>query len=96
MELPTASQVRELLDAADREFRAFIALCAFAGLRLGEAAALQVGDVDLPGRRLAVRRQVQRKNAGEVAPTSGRLLRTARARPQLRCSSTSSDLLTNR
>jgi integrase len=66
MELPTAAQVRGLLDAADRDFRAFVALCAFAGLRLGEAAALQVGDFDLPGRRLVVRRQVQRKNGGEV------------------------------
>jgi integrase len=66
MELPTPVQVRALLDAADRTFRTFVALCAFAGLRLGEAAALQVGDLDLPGRRLVVRRQVQRKSGGEV------------------------------
>jgi len=35
-----------LLAAAPDEWGAFVALCAFAGLRLGEAAALQVGDVD--------------------------------------------------
>jgi integrase len=66
MELPTALQVRALLDAADRDFRAFVALCAFAGLRLGEAAAVQVGDVDLSGRILLVRRQVQRERGGGV------------------------------
>lgn len=66
MELPTPAQVRALLDAADPAFRTFVALCALAGLRLGEAAALQVSDFDLQGRRLIVRRQVQRKAAGEV------------------------------
>jgi integrase len=66
MALPTALQVRALLDAADRDFRAFVALCAFAGLRLGEAAAVQVGDVDLSGRTLLVRRQVQRERGGGV------------------------------
>ena len=66
MELLTAGQVRSLLDGADRYFRPFIALCAFAGLRLGEAAALQVGDVDVAGRRLSVHRQVQRENGGSV------------------------------
>lgn len=34
-------------------------MCAFAGLRLGEAAGLQVGDVDFLRRTLSVRRQVQ-------------------------------------
>jgi integrase len=66
MELPTALQVRALLDAADRDFRALVALCAFAGLRLGEAAAVQVGDVDLSGRTLLIRRQVQRERGGGV------------------------------
>jgi integrase len=66
MELPSSAQVRKLLDVADREFRTFIALAAFAGLRLGEAAAIQVGDVDCTGRRLIVRRQVHRENGGGV------------------------------
>lgn len=62
MDVPTSDEVRDFLDAADPRFACFIALCAFAGLRLGEAAAVQVGDFDLPERRLVVRRQVQRAN----------------------------------
>jgi integrase len=41
MAVPTLEQVRRALDAAPREFRLFLAVCAFAGLRLGEAAGLQ-------------------------------------------------------
>jgi integrase len=66
MELPTPEQVRAFLDAADPRFRTFIALCAFAGLRLGEAAAVQAGDFNLRVRRLDVRRQVQRESAAGV------------------------------
>jgi integrase len=66
MELPTVAQVHALISAADDYFRAFVALCAFAGLRLGEAAALRVGDFDLGARRLTVRRQVQRAGGPEV------------------------------
>jgi integrase len=50
----------------DRQWRAFVALCAFAGLRLGEAAAVQVGDVDFLRRTLIVARQVQRADGGTV------------------------------
>lgn len=39
MTLPTTDQVRALLDNAADVFSAFVALCAFAGLRLGKAAA---------------------------------------------------------
>jgi integrase len=66
MELPTAAQVRDLLDVADPRFRTFVALCAFAGLRLGEAAAVQAGDYDLRVRWLQVCRQVQRESGGGV------------------------------
>lgn len=66
MTIPTVDQVRRILDAAAPEYRALIALCAFAGLRLGEAAALQVGDVDFLRREIHVRRQVQRENGGIV------------------------------
>jgi integrase len=66
MALPTAAQVRALLDAAPDRWRAFVALCAFAGLRLGEAAAVQVGDVDFLRRTLSVARQVQGANGGPV------------------------------
>ena len=66
MTLPTNEQIAGLLAAAEPPFRAFIALAAFAGLRLGETAAVQVGDVDFLGRRLAVQRQVQRAGEGGV------------------------------
>jgi integrase len=53
-------QVGAILEAADDAFEPFLALCAFAGLRLGEAAAVQVGDIDFLRKRLQVSRQVQR------------------------------------
>jgi integrase len=59
-------QVRAILDAADDRFAALFALAAFAGLRLGEAAAVQVGDLDFLHRSLRVRRQVQRAGRGAV------------------------------
>jgi integrase len=66
MRIPTPAEVRALLETADERFRPLIAVCAFAGLRLGEAAALQLGDVDFLRRTIAVRRQVQRENGGTV------------------------------
>jgi integrase len=59
-------QVRAILDAADERFATLFALAAFAGLRLGEAAGVQVGDIDFLHRNLRVRRQVQRAGRGEV------------------------------
>ena len=49
---------RQVAAVADERFRPFIALCAFAGLRLGEAAGVQLGDVDFLRRSLKVSRQV--------------------------------------
>lgn len=66
MRLPTHAQVGALMQAADPSFKTFIALAAFAGLRLGEAAALQVGDIDFLRKKLDVVRQVQRANQGSV------------------------------
>jgi integrase len=66
MVLPTPDQVRGVLAVEDTGHRARFALCAFAGLRLGEAAALQVGDVDFLGRTIHVVRQVQRETRGGV------------------------------
>jgi integrase len=66
MELPTPETVGRLLDAAAPDFRAFVGLCAFAGLRLGEASAVQVGDVNFLRRTLQVVRQAQRANGGTV------------------------------
>lgn len=59
LEIPTPEQVAAVLEAADTMFQPFIAVCAFAGLRLGEAAGLQVGDVDFLRRTVKLRRQVQ-------------------------------------
>lgn len=44
-------------------------MCAFAGLRLGEAAAVQLSDIDFLRRTLNVQRQVQRAGAGQVSIT---------------------------
>jgi integrase len=66
MTLPTGEQVAAVLGAVDGRFAALVALCAFAGLRLGEAAAVQVGDVDFLRRTLDVRRQVQRAGGTAV------------------------------
>ncbi|MFG6446464.1 tyrosine-type recombinase/integrase [Microbacterium sp. P07] len=58
MKLLSAEQVRAALEGAG-DFGAFIAVCAFAGLRLGEAAGLQLRDVNFLGRSIRVERQVQ-------------------------------------
>ncbi len=67
MRIPTVAQVGLLLAHADSRrvstrhgFRAYVALCAFSGLRKGEAAAVQVGDIDFARRQLAISRQLQR------------------------------------
>ena len=64
MEIPTADQIARLYAASEPRMRAFIALCAFAGLRLGEASAIQRQDIDFLRRSLEVRRQVQRRVGG--------------------------------
>ncbi len=66
MVLPTAAQVGAIMKGADPGFQAFVGLAAFAGLRLGEAAGLQVADIDFLRRSLDVRRQVQRAGVGFV------------------------------
>jgi integrase len=66
MTIPTPADVGALLNAADDEFRPYLALCAFAGLRLGEAAAAQAEDVDWLRRSLNVTRQVQRMTGGTL------------------------------
>lgn len=66
MNIPTPEQVGLIMAAAEPHFRTFIALCAFAGLRLGEAAAVQVGDIDFLPRQLRVTRQVQRAGGHTV------------------------------
>lgn len=58
--LPTSAQVGAILRESHDHFRAFVALGAFAGLRLGEAAALRVVDVDFGARTIRIDHQVQR------------------------------------
>ena len=64
--IPAASEVGALLSGADDKFAAFVGLCAFGGLRLGEAAALKVSDVDFIRKLIRVDRQVQRANGKQV------------------------------
>lgn len=66
MAIPAPEEVGQLMAVADERFQPFIALCAFAGLRLGEAAGVQLGDVDFLRRSLKVSRQVQRVNGGAI------------------------------
>ena len=69
MVLPSAAQVRALLDAVPARWRGYVAVCAFAGLRLGEASALRVSDVDFLRRTISVARQVQGSGAAaEIRP----------------------------
>lgn len=70
MEIPTVEQVGALLSGAEPHFRAFVSLCAFAGLRLGEAAALRLSDIDFLRRQITVSRQMRpaaAKGSFEVA-----------------------------
>ncbi|WP_028657091.1 tyrosine-type recombinase/integrase [Nocardioides sp. J54] len=75
MMIPTAEQVARARDTCpDPAFVGFVAVCAYAGLRLGEAAGLQVGDVDFLRREIRVRRQVQgqtRATTKVVPPKAG-------------------------
>ncbi|ANI41494.1 integrase [Mycolicibacterium vaccae 95051] len=66
MAIPTPAEVGKLLENADDHFTAFVALCGFAGMRLGEAAALRVGDIKFLAKEIRIERQVQRANGGAV------------------------------
>ena len=66
MAIPTPAQVGAIMAAAEDWFRPLVALCAFAGLRLGEAAAVQLDDIDFLRRTLTVSRQVQRAGGSAV------------------------------
>jgi integrase len=74
MAIPTNADVAKVLRAAEPErrptsrpgFTAYVALCAFAGLRRGEALGVQVGDIDFLGRTLRVTRQLQRAKPPDI------------------------------
>jgi integrase len=64
----TAAEVAALADASGR-YRELVYVLAYCGLRLGEAAGLRVGDVDLARRRLRVERSVSDVDGRLVATT---------------------------
>ena len=66
MVVPTTAQVGAAMEHAPEHFSAFVAVCAFGGLRLGEAAGLRVSDVDFMRREIQVERQAQLVNGGTV------------------------------
>jgi len=74
MTIPSPQQVGEAIAVAPGPFGAYIAVCAFAGLRQGEANGLQVRDIDFLRRTLSVARQIQgntRSNAQVGLPKAG-------------------------
>lgn len=69
MTIPTAQEVGAAIRATDDIepwYAAFIAVCAFAGLRRGEASALRVSDVDFMRKEIRVQRQVQWTDDGQM------------------------------
>ncbi|WP_278373410.1 tyrosine-type recombinase/integrase [Brevibacterium casei] len=66
MLIPEPEQVRQVLESSEPYFATFISLCAFAGLRLGEAAGMQLDDVDFLKRTISVNRQVQGATNSEI------------------------------
>lgn len=85
LHVPSSDELRSIFNASDEHHRAFWALCAFAGLRLGEAAAMQVGDIRFLQREIRVQRQVQRGKGGDVQirPPKHGATRTIAAAPEL-------------
>ncbi|TWP33537.1 tyrosine-type recombinase/integrase [Leekyejoonella antrihumi] len=79
MVIPTPQEVGLLIANADQTkrtstrvgFRAYVALCAFAGLRRAEALGVQVNDIDFLRRQLRVSRQVQRAKPADIAAGMG-------------------------
>lgn len=66
MVLLTTEQVRAAMEAVQPWFRAFVAVGAFAGLRLGEIAGLRVSDVDFLRGTITVARNVQGNNIASL------------------------------
>lgn len=64
--IPAANEVGALLRESRDKFVAFIGLCAFGGLRLGEAAALKVSYIDFIRREIRIDRQVQRLKGKQI------------------------------
>lgn len=73
----TETDLWALVDAASDDRRAFVGVLAFAGLRASEALGLTWADVDLDGRVLRVRWQLDRLTRGRVE------VKTQRARREV-------------
>lgn len=74
MTIPSPQHVGAAIAGAPPAFRAYLAVCAFAGLRQGEANGLQLGDIDFLRRTISVTRQIQgntRRNTLIVSPKAG-------------------------
>jgi len=61
MRIPDAAVLQKIINVAEDWLQPYIALCAFAGLRRGEACAVQVGDIDFLNKTIHVQRQIQDK-----------------------------------
>lgn len=61
MRIPSPEQVSRALEGAEDWYQPYVALCAFAGLRRGEAAAIRLEDIDFLGRSVHVAQQVQKE-----------------------------------
>src|SRR5699024_3035514 len=59
MTIPSPEEVGSVIDAAEEWFQPYIALCAFAGLRRGEACGIQLADIDFLGKTIVVVRKIQ-------------------------------------
>jgi hypothetical protein len=84
MSIPNPEQVVTLMGAIDPRYNALVPVAAFAGLRLGEAAGLQIGDIDFLRRQFrwsarCSERRGQRRGAG--AKIRGRAHRLPAVRP---------------
>jgi len=66
MVIPTTAEVGAVLRDAPEKFTAFVAVCAFGGLRLGEAGGLRVSDINFMRREVHIQRQVQVATGGGV------------------------------
>lgn len=64
MRLPSPAEVRSVRDAIDPAWASFVDVMAYAGLRIGEAAGLQVGDIDFLRRTIHLQRQIQNRVGG--------------------------------
>ena len=61
----SVSEVATLAGVIDPRYRSMVLLATWAGLRFGEAAGLQRGDIDLTSRSVQIERQLQELKNGE-------------------------------